>query len=57
MQLLLLNTYYSHTLVKLKTTELSQSHSRDMTESEAQGSENDLEEVAGKLGFGKTRKL
>lgn len=55
MQLLLLNTYYSHTLVKLKTTELSQSHSRDMTET--QGSENDLEEVAVKLGFGKTRKL
>lgn len=57
MQLLLLNTYYSHTLVKLKTTELSQSHSRAMTESETQGGENDLEEVAGKLGFGKTRKL
>lgn len=56
-QLLLLNTYNSHTLIKLKTTGLSQRQSRDMAESETQGREDDLEEVAVKLGFGKIIKL
>lgn len=35
---------------------MSQRQLSDMTEGETQGSENDLEEVAVKLGFGKKKK-